>query len=113
MRRLIWDVAGRTYHIVGNFMSWLVCELVYTDIWAYRACDEHKDHLILFPNIFPLPSSIQRKKEGKDQEAIQSASHLTEDTTKESDKTNEVCVFMERFYYLCFVFVFVLLSRLL
>ena len=23
MRRLVWDFAGRTYHIVGNFMSWL------------------------------------------------------------------------------------------
>ena len=23
MRRLIWDFAGRTYHIVGNLMSWL------------------------------------------------------------------------------------------
>ena len=25
MRRLIWDFAGRTYHIVGNLMSRLTC----------------------------------------------------------------------------------------
>ena len=26
MRRLIWGIAGRTYHIVGNLMHWLICE---------------------------------------------------------------------------------------
>ena len=25
MRRLIWGFAGRTYHIVGNLMHWLIC----------------------------------------------------------------------------------------
>ena len=25
MRRLIWGFAGRTYHIVGNIMHWLIC----------------------------------------------------------------------------------------
>ena len=25
MRRLIWGFVGRTYHIVGNHMSWLRC----------------------------------------------------------------------------------------
>ena len=24
MRRLIWGIAGRTYHIVGNLMRWLI-----------------------------------------------------------------------------------------
>ena len=28
MRRLIWDFAGRTYHNVGNHVSWLICLLV-------------------------------------------------------------------------------------
>ena len=26
MRRLIWSFAGRTYHIVGNLISWLICK---------------------------------------------------------------------------------------
>ena len=27
MRRLIWGFAGRTYHIVGNLMHWLKCNM--------------------------------------------------------------------------------------
>ena len=30
MRRLIWGFAGRTYHIVGNLMHWLIYVYVYS-----------------------------------------------------------------------------------
>ena len=29
MRRLIWGIAGRTYHIAGNLMSRLICFLLF------------------------------------------------------------------------------------
>ena len=28
MRRLIWAFAGRTYHVVGNLLHWLMCNKI-------------------------------------------------------------------------------------
>ena len=32
MRRLVWDFAGRTHHIVGNLMHWLICLFNYHQV---------------------------------------------------------------------------------
>ena len=47
MRRLIWGFAGRTYHIFGNLMHWLILYFLYNIIWMI-ACDPmiyNKGHL--------------------------------------------------------------------
>ena len=37
MRRLIWGFAGRTYHIIGNLMHWLI-SIAKVDSFALRGC---------------------------------------------------------------------------
>ena len=36
MRRLIWGFAGRTYHIVGNLMHWLISWYDDIQVWAFQ-----------------------------------------------------------------------------
>ena len=40
MRRLIWGFAGRTYHIVGNLMSWLICNSILLYPWTVSSSTE-------------------------------------------------------------------------
>ena len=66
MRRLIWGFAGRTYHIVGNLMHWLiyVCHsytVMYISWNIVVTCRERADLLVFLYVIIPcvfLPFSV-------------------------------------------------------
>ena len=52
MRRLIWGFAGRTYHIVGNFMHWLICFTFYSYqhvVWNLYVSDILNMELFIYP----------------------------------------------------------------
>ena len=52
MRRLVWAFDGRTYHIVGNLMSWLIYVFQGTLIGQYHVDEALHPHILsIYQNV--------------------------------------------------------------